>query len=176
PRASRVQVALSGRCKGKPEDIEQIFLTEAVQAIAAGDAKRLGEFLEAGVDASSKYGGLSAGRRRGGESCQGDGEEEEEQTGGSGVGRWGGGEALEDVSMFVEGLREAIVELTAESEELEKELSRRGTLSIIKRARATRQDLILAASEVETANALCDQWRAEEEAAAKENVQLQVCV
>lgn len=42
------------------------------------------------------------------------------------------------------------------------------------RARATRQDLILAASEVETANALCDKWRAEEDAAARENARLQV--
>ena len=42
------------------------------------------------------------------------------------------------------------------------------------RARATRQDLILAASEVETANALCDQWRADEDAATRENARLQV--
>lgn len=42
------------------------------------------------------------------------------------------------------------------------------------RARTTRQDLILAASEVETASALCDKWRAEEDAAAAENAQLQV--
>lgn len=42
------------------------------------------------------------------------------------------------------------------------------------RARQTRQDLILASSEVDTANALCDKWRAEEDAASEDNARLQV--
>eukprot|EP00903_Cladosiphon_okamuranus_P016529 g15249.t1 len=205
PNLTAYQVALSGTCKGNPEEIKQVFLTEAVQAIAAGDAERLRQFLEAGVEASSEY-GAEGGGGEGGSTSLADWAEQLGQSemltalsasastsppeansgtardGGAAApergeqgweGGWGGGELPDDVELFVEELRGAIVDLTAESEELEAELSQRGTLGIIKRARATRQDLILAASEVETANALCDKWRAEENAAATENARLQ---
>ncbi|CAM9162688.1 unnamed protein product [Ectocarpus sp. 4 AP-2014] len=225
PNLTAYQVALSGGCKGNPEEIKQIFLTEAVQAIAEGDAERLGEFLDAGVEASSEYGAdgsngdggsstslaewaeqlgqsnmltsLSVSlandnatirRRDDGEagnpnaeaSAQGDtgetgphGAEEAEAEGSRVWGDGGRGAAADDVGLFVGELREAIVDLTAESEELEEELAHRGTLGIIKRARQTRQDLILASSEVDTANALCDKWRAEEDAASEDNARLQ---
>ncbi|CAM9362366.1 unnamed protein product, partial [Ectocarpus sp. 8 AP-2014] len=102
---------------------------------------------------------------------------EEAEAEGSRVWDDGGrGAAADDVGLFVGELREAIVDLTAESEELEEELAHRGTLGIIKRARQTRQDLILASSEVDTANALCDKWRGEEDAASEDNARLQAQV
>ncbi|CAB1110110.1 unnamed protein product [Ectocarpus sp. CCAP 1310/34] len=228
PNLTAYQVALSGGCKGNPEEIKQIFLTEAVQAIAEGDAERLGEFLDAGVVASSEYGAdgsneeggsstslakwaeqlgqsdmltsLSASlandnatirRRDDGEAgnpnaeafARGDtgetglhGAEEAEAEGSRVWGDGGRGAAADDVRLFVGELRQAIVDLTAESEELEEELAHRGTLGIIKRARQARQDLILASSEVDTASALCDKWRAEEDAASQDNARLQAQV
>ncbi|CAN0230033.1 unnamed protein product, partial [Ectocarpus fasciculatus] len=104
------------------------------------------------------------------------GAEEAEAEGPRVWGDGGRGAAADDVGLFVGELREAIVDLTAESEELEEELAHRGTLGIIKRARQTRQDLILASSEVDTANALCDKWRAEEDAASEDNARLQAQV
>ncbi|CAM9574465.1 unnamed protein product [Ectocarpus sp. 6 AP-2014] len=227
PNLTAYQVALSGGCKGNPEEIKQIFLTEAVQAIAEGDAERLGEFLDAGVEASSEYGADGGGeggsstslaewaeqlgqsdmlaslsaslannnatirRRDDGEasnfnaeaSARGDmgetgphGAEEAEAEGSRVWDDGGKGAAADDVGLFVGELREAIVDLTAESEELEEELAHRGTFGIIKRARQTRQDLILASSEVDTANALCDKWRAEEDSASEDNARLQAQV
>ncbi|CAM9670228.1 unnamed protein product, partial [Laminaria digitata] len=87
-----------------------------------------------------------------------------------------GGGVPNDAVLFVEELREAIVNLTVESEKLETVLSQRGTVGIIQRARSTRQDLVLAESEVETANDLCERWKVEEEAAIEENARLQAKV